>query len=200
MEGYVSQGLIEDSMGNFGGATGVQTRQDGVNGWFLAYDHSVAANVAGNPDDPYWIHVGLVRRQLQGLWQGYNARCVELSCPGGELGWLDFVKLTPDLMDVAQAVRPQADRTNWTDLPRDRAVELSALDSHCSGLVVADPDGDDLLVGHTTWGLYSMMLRVAKTLTTHLVAPHTSAQRLSYSSYPGYLYSGDDWIVSSAGI
>ncbi len=31
------------------------------------------SQIKKNPTDPYWIHVGLVLQQLQGLSDGYNA-------------------------------------------------------------------------------------------------------------------------------
>lgn len=201
LEGYLTQSLIADAMSNLI-PSAVTDRTSGAGGpssvreWFKQYDQHLAASVATGQaqSDPYWIHVGLVRQQMIGLWHGYNAQCLAQpgACPGGKLDWLGIVEFTPDAMDVGQAVTPAAQRTDWLSLTPARAAALAAADTHCSALVVGSNDSD-VLMGHTTWGMYSMMLRVAKSITTELSAANTSSQRIVYSSYPGYLYSGDDW-------
>ena len=65
---------------------------------------------------------------------------------------------------------------------------------HCSALVKVAHG--ELYMGHATWTDYSEMLRIFKTLEykhiKHLSVPTTG---MSYSSYPGYLSSTDDWFV-----
>lgn len=205
LEGYASQPLILQAFENFPPAP----PSPKVDAWFERYDAWLAARVnaggngTGNGDEHYWTHTGLVYRQLQGLYSGYKARCAAepASCPGTPKAWLDFVKLTPSVMDVVESVMPAAQRTQWTRLSAPDAALLAARDTHCSALVVLPSSGTaDAYVGHTTWGMYSSMIRVAKTLRTALAAPSTAAQQLTYSSYPGYLYSGDDFYVTSAGL
>jgi len=65
---------------------------------------------------------------------------------------------------------------------------------HCSALVKVAHG--ELFMGHATWTDYSEMLRVYKTLDyTHISHPSVASTSMSYSSYPGYLSSTDDWFL-----
>lgn len=76
----------------------------------------------------------------------------------------------------------------------ETAYLQAALRTHCSGLIRRLPDSD-VLLGHTTWNLYTGMIRLFKSYHLPLSAPQTSAQTITFSSYPGALYSGDDFIM-----
>jgi hypothetical protein len=66
---------------------------------------------------------------------------------------------------------------------------------HCSVLVKLTNDADgqpqDLLAAHTTWWDYAAMHRMYKTHRLHLSGVATTA--VTFSSYPGYVASVDDW-------
>eukprot|EP00929_Paragymnodinium_shiwhaense_P002435 TRINITY_DN102680_c0_g1_i1.p1 TRINITY_DN102680_c0_g1~~TRINITY_DN102680_c0_g1_i1.p1 ORF type:complete len:712 (+),score=111.11 TRINITY_DN102680_c0_g1_i1:105-2240(+) len=65
---------------------------------------------------------------------------------------------------------------------------------HCSALVKAV--GPRLLVGHATWSSYNEMLRVWKDIRfEHVTDPAIVNKHISFSSYPGYFASTDDWLV-----
>lgn len=65
---------------------------------------------------------------------------------------------------------------------------------HCSALIRAS--GSQLLVGHATWSTYSEMLRIWKDVSfPHISDSKVVNKRLSFSSYPGYFASTDDWLV-----
>jgi hypothetical protein len=64
--------------------------------------------------------------------------------------------------------------------------------THCSALVKLTPGNADLIVGHDTWSHYSTMLRVFKLYILPLRAS-TGSTSVHMSSYPGYIWSTDDW-------
>lgn len=68
------------------------------------------------------------------------------------------------------------------------------------------PDNADLLVSQDTWNSYQSMLRVLKRYSFGL---HRTANNgddlvpghvMAFSSYPGLVYSGDDFTVLSSGL
>lgn len=76
----------------------------------------------------------------------------------------------------------------------------------CSALVKVLPGASDIYTSHVTWNGYESMIRILKKYSfevhrsaadgSPLVAGHT----MSFSSYPGLLYSGDDFTVMSSGL
>jgi hypothetical protein len=64
------------------------------------------------------------------------------------------------------------------DLPTD-----PMLGSHCSGFIKVTEG--DLFTAHTTWDLFSSMLRVYKIYNFHLKDKSTTSTSMSFSSYPG---------------
>ncbi|CAB3977828.1 Hypothetical predicted protein [Paramuricea clavata] len=75
----------------------------------------------------------------------------------------------------------------------------------CSALIKVLPNNKDLFISQVTWNSYSSMLRIYKLYELQLVnnsnpALHIFAQNHSFSSYPGELYSGDDFYMLSSGL
>lgn len=68
----------------------------------------------------------------------------------------------------------------------------------CSALIKVTDDLSDLLLGHSTFDSYTAMTRIFKHYRFALSHPGVAAQSLSFSSYPGELFSDDDLYMSSA--
>jgi len=75
----------------------------------------------------------------------------------------------------------------------------------CSALLRLLPHNAELLVSHDTWNSYQNMLRLMKLYVLpfkmsptdpRLVPGHT----MSFSGYPGVVYSGDDFTIASSGL
>jgi hypothetical protein len=100
------------------------------------------------------------------------------------------------------------------DTPGHRAMPPGVrpgTDGHCSVIIraIGNPAAPtELYAAHTTWGPFETMTRVFKlydlpwaTAGAGAGAGQTvPATALSFSSYPGALYSNDDWYVTSAGL
>jgi hypothetical protein len=82
---------------------------------------------------------------------------------------------------------PKANRNHpvWKTTHGQR--HFSFMGEHCSSLVKVTPS--DLLGSHVTWSAFNTMLRTFK----HYDLP---TGRLSFSSFPGLPFSGDDWFIN----
>jgi hypothetical protein len=68
----------------------------------------------------------------------------------------------------------------------------------CSALIKVTADLSDLLFGHSTFDSFTAMTRIFKHYEFSLKHPGVKAQALSFSSYPGELFSDDDLYMTSA--
>ncbi|XP_067299089.1 putative phospholipase B-like 2 isoform X2 [Pseudorasbora parva] len=146
-----------------------------------------------HPDCPYWHQVHLSLLQLQGLEDGYSG---QVKFPSGSLsinplGFLLF-QMGGDLEDLEAALNKSS---------QSRTVGSGS----CSALIKLLPGGKDLLVSHDTWNTYQSMLRIMK---RYSLAYHTSSTGKEtipgkiqvFSSYPGSIFSGDDFYLLSSGL
>uniref|UniRef100_A0A8C5RLJ3 Phospholipase B-like n=1 Tax=Laticauda laticaudata TaxID=8630 RepID=A0A8C5RLJ3_LATLA len=144
-------------------------------------------------DSVYWYQVRLVLLQLKGLEDGYNG---QISFPTGRFsiapfGFLLF-QLGGDLEDLESAFNKPEEKDNLGS-------------GSCSALIKLLPGNQDLLVSHDTWNNYEAMLRILKKYTLPFrtsprsdttIPGHTQA----FSSYPGTIFSGDDFYILSSGL
>ena len=74
------------------------------------------------------------------------------------------------------------------------------LDSgRCSGLIKLLGDFSELFFSHTSWWSYSSMIRMMKHYDTPLRDSAVRARQVSFSSYPGFLESLDDFYIMADG-
>ncbi|XP_040928403.1 putative phospholipase B-like 2 isoform X2 [Betta splendens] len=153
----------------------------------------VQEQIEKQPTSPYWYQVQLALLQLKGLEDSYND---ELAFPTGPFsldpfGFLLF-QLGGDLEDLESALNKSSD--------------IRPLGSgSCSALIKLLPNNKDLLVSHDTWNTYQSMLRIIK---KYIFAYKTSPQEnvplpggiQAFSSYPGSIFSGDDFYILSSGL
>ncbi|KAI8474290.1 MAG: phospholipase B-like protein [Monoraphidium minutum] len=166
----------------------------------------------------YWSAVGLALAQWDGLVAGYAARSAAEG-GGGGVGALTredllFLHSNGDLYDVIDMYEAKAAAARGeTTMPRSSRVgpkrfdEMSAgelwqalaLQGKCSALVKVKEDLSDIFFGHSTWDNFMAMLRIFKHYEFNLSpAQGAAAPKLSFSSYPGELFSDDDLYMTSA--
>ncbi|CAH2044861.1 unnamed protein product, partial [Iphiclides podalirius] len=153
----------------------------------------IARMVKDNQLDPYWYQVKLYYIQLEGLAMGYNDATTE------PYQWLTvrdiiWINMLGDLDDLAYALSVSK------DFPDDLLFG-----AHCTGLVKLLPDLSDLYTGHTTWNSYQSMLRIQKMYVLHFKTSSNAKIRIpgykmSFSSYPGFVQSTDDFYIVSSGL
>ncbi|CAH2094909.1 unnamed protein product [Euphydryas editha] len=76
---------------------------------------------------------------------------------------------------------------------------------HCSGLVKLLPDWSDLYTSQVTWNSYQSMLRFQKMyVLNYKMAPNSNepipGRKMSFSSYPAFVQSLDDFYIISSGL
>ncbi|GAB1290098.1 Putative phospholipase B-like 2 [Apodemus speciosus] len=147
-----------------------------------------------SPDSPYWHQVRLTLLQLKGLEDSYEGR---LTFPTGRfiikpLGFL-LLQIAGDLEDL----EPALNKTN---------TKPSLGSGSCSALIKLLPGGHDLLVAHNTWNSYQSMLRIIKKYRLQFREgpredyPLIAGNNLVFSSYPGTIFSGDDFYILGSGL
>ncbi|XP_034026103.1 putative phospholipase B-like 2 [Thalassophryne amazonica] len=153
----------------------------------------VQEQIAEQPSSPYWHQVYLALLQLKGLEDSYNE---QLSFPVGSFsinpfGFLLF-QIGGDLEDLEAAL--------------NKSVQTRALGSgSCSALIKLLPKNNELLVSHDTWNNYQSMLRVIKKYNFAFTVSSTGSGLIpgrsqAFSSYPGSIFSGDDFYILSSGL
>uniref|UniRef100_A0A8C2TWA2 Phospholipase B-like n=1 Tax=Coturnix japonica TaxID=93934 RepID=A0A8C2TWA2_COTJA len=142
------------------------------------------------PADP---QVRLTLLQLQGLEDSYRGR---VALPSGRLSLSPFgfllLQLGGDLEDLEAAFNSSA---------QQRPLGSGS----CSALLKLLPGCQDLLVAHDTWAPYQSMLRLIKKYTLPFRAEPGGTARVPgsvqvFSSYPGTIFSGDDFYILSSGL
>ncbi|EDQ89404.1 uncharacterized protein MONBRDRAFT_37117 [Monosiga brevicollis MX1] len=160
----------------------------------------MAASIASNRSDAngYWYHVDLILRQLQGVCDGYNssdfAKSFPLPCES-----MLAINLMGDMEDLSDAL---ASSDEW--YTEDRFFRAT----HCSALVklvggASSPS--DIYISQDTWSSLNSMTRIMKRYDLNFLQAKGADDRIAgssivFSSYPGSLYSGDDFYLTSAGM
>ena len=163
------------------------------------------ANESSATEAAYWHHMGLVDAQLAGLHEGYEqaARDSHGALPSLPFESILYLNLGEERADFADfrpgvgIVRP---------LPTFGALEAFEAAGKCSALVRLTKD--DVMIAQETWSSLSSMLRVYKMYDLPFTmrgddshaGGRVPAARVSFSSYPAVLNSGDDFYVTSAGL
>ncbi|XP_069848073.1 putative phospholipase B-like 2 [Dipodomys merriami] len=142
----------------------------------------------------YWHQVRLTLLQLKGLEDSYEGR---VAFPTEKftikpLGFL-LLQLSGDLEDL----EPALNKSN------SKPVLGSG---SCSALVKLLPGHRDLLVAHNTWNSYQNMLRVIKKYWLQFREgpaedqPLIPGSKQVFSSYPGTIFSCDDFYILGSGL
>ncbi|XP_035514856.1 putative phospholipase B-like 2 [Morone saxatilis] len=153
----------------------------------------IQEQIEKQPSSPYWYQVRLALLQLKGLEDSYND---ELSFPVGPFSFNPFgfllFQLGGDLEDLESAL--------------NKSSQTRPLGSgSCSALIKLLPNNKELLVSHDTWNVYQAMLRIMKKYIFAFRASPLGSDLLpggtqAFSSYPGAIFSGDDFYILSSGL
>ncbi|XP_004690760.1 PREDICTED: putative phospholipase B-like 2 [Condylura cristata] len=147
------------------------------------------AEMEANKNSAYWHQVRLTLLQLKGLEDSYEG---SVAFPTGNftikpLGFL-LLQISGDLEDLEPA------------LNKTRTKHVLGSGS-CSALIKLLPGQSDLLVAHNTWNSYQHMLRVIKKYQFYFregpqeASPLMPGNEVVFSSYPGTIFSCDDFYI-----
>uniref|UniRef100_A0A7N8XZN9 Phospholipase B-like n=1 Tax=Mastacembelus armatus TaxID=205130 RepID=A0A7N8XZN9_9TELE len=135
--------------------------------------------------DPLWRHAGFIIAQMDGLQAGVAdwAKWSPLT---------KFLNAVGDLLDLIPALVPTS-KHSLRDFKRPGM-------GHCSALIKMLPGFENLLFAHSSWFTYAATMRIYKHWDFHITEPHTATGKLSFSSYPGFLVSLDDFYLLGSGL
>lgn len=153
-------------------------------------DKWIQDNLKSNKNDPYWKHVNLVNKQIEGMVSGYEASKM---MPAMSLFDFKLLNLFGDLEDLEQALKK-------------KNLKKVLGSGSCSALIKLFPNNAELAISHVTWNDFNAMLRIYKRYNMSLHShPEQESGVIpghlqSFSSYPGVVYSGDDFYILSSGL
>ncbi|TDH02607.1 hypothetical protein EPR50_G00154580 [Perca flavescens] len=142
--------------------------------------------------DPLWKHAGFIVAQMDGLQAGVAHWAKEQGKKPLSLFDVQFLNAVGDLLDLIPALVP-------TSNPPLRNYKLPGM-GHCSALIKMLPGFENLLFAHSSWYTYAATMRIYKHWDFHISEPHAATGKLSFSSYPGFLVSLDDFYLLGSGL
>ncbi|XP_066530798.1 phospholipase B-like 1 [Hoplias malabaricus] len=142
--------------------------------------------------DPLWKHTGFVLAQMDGLQAGAADWAKRMGKKPLPLFAIQFLNAVGDLLDLIPALVPgvKTNMKNYNEPPM----------GHCSALIKMLPGYENLLFAHSSWYTYAATLRIFKHWDFKLSESHTATGKLSFSSYPGFLVSLDDFYLLGSGL
>lgn len=151
-------------------------------------------------ENAYWHNIALVVTQLDGVLAGYNEHV-----PANQhitMFHLWLMNSDGDIMDIERIPRyasAQRRHKKASDMTQIELIELVSMHSHCSALIKWVP-GRELYAAHTTWEDYIEMIRIYKHYHFNFNHPSVKAKLVSFSSYPGFISSSDDFYTLDTGL
>lgn len=142
-----------------------------------------------------WEQVGFIMAQFDGLVAGYNQNYDQ------KLPVFAFQLLNGagDFLDLLNAI-DESRRPDWDHMTPEEISFAVSRNGHCSALVKVPGDLSDLWSAHSSWFDFSASNRIFKHYSFNLNAPFVASKKLSFSSYPGYLESLDDFYMMGNGL
>ncbi|XP_049738490.1 phospholipase B-like 1 [Elephas maximus indicus] len=165
---------------------------DKVQDFIEKQDQWTRKNVKDFKDDPFWRHTGYVMAQMDGLYMGALKRAQLEGKKPLTFFQIQFLNAVGDLLDLI----PSFFLTKSSNLKFIHRPEMG----HCSALIKVLPGFENIFFAHSSWYTYAAMLRIYKHWNFNIKDKDTSSKRLSFSSYPGFLESLDDFYILSSGL
>lgn len=192
LEGSLTQERMYQSVtSNYYQAFGNRSTPVSLSTYLETNTEWMKAQLNSNPTDPFWLHIGYVMLQVEGLTGGYQS----VQPPDQQLQYFDvqFMQLFGDLINLLPAVDPSLRITLEQYLQMSESELLATIrpSQHCSSLTRFVPQQSELFVAHTTWSTFCMMLRIYKTYALHYST--SASETIQFSSYPGCVQSVDDF-------
>ncbi|MEQ2255364.1 hypothetical protein ILYODFUR_013128 [Ilyodon furcidens] len=144
--------------------------------------------------DPLWNHLGLILAQLDGLHAGAAEWAKSKHREPLPLFALQFLNGVGDLLDLVPALTPRSNSSAGTASFRRPGMGL------CTALIKMLPGYENLLFGHSSWYTYAATMRIYKHWDFRVSDTHVATGQMSFSSYPGFLMSLDDFYLLGSGL
>eukprot|EP00755_Sulcionema_specki_P035816 Sspe_Gene.21958::Locus_8269_Transcript_1_1_Confidence_1.000_Length_1883::g.21958::m.21958 len=184
---------------HFGGRTKEQVEK--VKAFMAKQDQWAREQIRANTNDPFWRQVGNIFAQFDGLVAGYNKAADDGVYPVPPLSTWAFQVLNGDgdLFQIIPAVLKEARVDYFALHPTEAEVALQKA-GKCSAIIKVTGNYSDLYMGHSAWYVYQATNRIFKHYNIQYRASEVAAKKVSFSSYPGYLESLDDFYMMDSGL
>uniref|UniRef100_A0A8D0SGP4 Phospholipase B-like n=1 Tax=Sus scrofa TaxID=9823 RepID=A0A8D0SGP4_PIG len=193
LEGYLTAPHIYDHFTNlYPQLIKKSSVLDKVQDFLRKQDQWTRDNIKNYKNDPFWRHTGYVMAQMDGLYVGAMKRAVSEGRKPITLFQIQFLNAVGDLLDLIPSLSP----INYSDLKVFKRWDMG----HCSALIKVLPGFENIFFAHSSWYTYAAMLRIYKHWDFNIIDKDTSSSRLSFSSYPGFLESLDDFYLLGSGL
>ncbi|XP_053113152.1 phospholipase B-like 1 isoform X2 [Hemicordylus capensis] len=153
--------------------------------------------IKNNKDDPFWRHAGYVIAQLDGLYMGAREWSKRQKRTPLTVFQVDFLNAIGDLLDLIPSLHSPGDECD-TMTGGSRRYQWDM--GHCSALIKVLPGYENIYFAHSSWFTYAATLRIYKHWDFKIDDPQTRTGRASFSSYPGFLESLDDFYILGSGL
>ncbi|XP_030256661.1 phospholipase B-like 1 [Sparus aurata] len=144
--------------------------------------------------DPLWKHLGMILAQLDGLHAGAALWAKSKHREPLSAFALQILNGVGDLLDLVPALTPRSNSSTGAG-----AFRMPGM-GHCTALIKVLPGFENLLFGHSSWYTYAATMRIYKHWDFRLSDTHTATGKMSFSSYPGFLMSLDDFYLLGSGL
>ncbi|KAJ6230348.1 phospholipase b-related [Anaeramoeba flamelloides] len=135
-------------------------------------------------------------KQFDGLLDGYNqASSTDQQVTEMDL-WLFQSQGDLDDLGVAVFLDSEDQKEREEAISKVHSSEWHDNHHHCTGLVKVLPDHSDIFFSQVTWSAYFTLSRIFKQYTLNLNEGSNKASTIVFSSYPGMLFSVDDFYIT----
>uniref|UniRef100_A0A6J0TBU9 Phospholipase B-like n=1 Tax=Pogona vitticeps TaxID=103695 RepID=A0A6J0TBU9_9SAUR len=170
-----------------------------VKNFMRKQDQWTRQQIRNNKDDPFWRHAGYIIAQLDGLYMGtleWAKREQKTPLTPFQVGFLNAVG---DLLDLIPVLLSDSANVDCNVMPVGSGRYQWDM-GHCSALIKVLPGYENIYFAHSSWFTYAATLRIYKHWDFRIDDPQTSTGRVSFSSYPGFLVSLDDFYILGSGL
>uniref|UniRef100_A0AAQ6IM55 Phospholipase B-like n=1 Tax=Anabas testudineus TaxID=64144 RepID=A0AAQ6IM55_ANATE len=144
--------------------------------------------------DSLWKHLGLILAQLDGLHAGAAHWAKSKHREPLSAFAVQFLNGVGDLLDLVPALTPRSNSSTVAGTFRMPGM------GHCTALIKVLPGFENLLLGHSSWYTYAATMRIYKHWDFRVSDTQTATGKMSFSSYPGFLVSLDDFYLLGSGL
>uniref|UniRef100_A0A8B9U2V8 Phospholipase B-like n=1 Tax=Anas zonorhyncha TaxID=75864 RepID=A0A8B9U2V8_9AVES len=152
------------------------------------------------------------RRGAVAAWPGSAAACAAAAGGSSSCGRprgaeqplsvfdVQFLNAVGDLLDLIPALFEYSTRSGQCNVDAGGHGKYQWDMGHCSALIKVLPGYENIYFAHSSWFTYAATLRIYKHWNFNIVDPYTRTGRVSFSSYPGFLVSLDDFYILGSGL
>lgn len=136
----------------------------------------------------------MIVAQYDGLQDGYKSETLKNKKLLKDYFVVQMLNSVGDLIDISHAVVPNT-RIDVSKMKTTELLKYVNSKGMCSALIKLLPGFENIFLSHSSWFTYSNTYRIYKHYDFNLNHSQIASKAMSFSSYPGYLESLDDFYI-----